>query len=58
MMAGRPKLPDDERRDLWLKIRVSRHELDLIESAASDEQTTTWARNQLLVIAQESVETA
>lgn len=57
-MAGRPKLPDDERRDLWLKIRVSRDELDLIESAASGVQTTTWARNQLLDIAQELEETA
>ena len=44
---GRPKKPPREVREHFLKIRVSRDELDALNKAAPS-GLTTWAREVLL----------
>jgi hypothetical protein len=44
---GRPKKPPRELREQFLKIRMSREEMDALKKAAPD-GLTTWARNVLL----------
>lgn len=53
---GRPFLPNDERRDDTLRIRLNVAERELIESAASEsgEKLTTWCRSSLLKLAQQA----
>lgn len=48
--TGRPKLPAEERRDHYLRIRVSELELGQIKEAAKllKQRPTTWARRLLL----------
>jgi hypothetical protein len=44
---GRPPLPDDERRDAELRIRLTALERDELDKAAGTD-TSTWARLVLL----------
>jgi hypothetical protein len=44
---GRPKKPSRELREQFLKIRMSREEMDALKKAAPS-GLTTWARSVLL----------
>jgi len=45
---GRPPVSDDERRSKLLRIRLNEAELALIDAAAAPEDTSTWARAELI----------
>ena len=53
MRTGRPKLPDDERKENVLRIRLSDGERQAIDAVAAsqDQETSTWARDVLLALA-------
>ncbi len=55
--TGRPRLPAEERRDHYLRIRVSDLELELIRAAArhAKKRPTTWARRLLVAAASEII---
>jgi hypothetical protein len=50
MKKGRPKLPDDERRDATLLVRLTRADMKAIEAAAkaAGVNVSEWARRVLL----------
>jgi hypothetical protein len=54
MRTGRPKLPETDRRSELLRIRVTRAELRRLaaKAKASGKEVSTWAREELLAIAQ------
>ena len=45
---GRPPKPEDERRSVGILIKLTEDERDLLQRAAGDEKTITWARDVLL----------
>ena len=52
-MAGRPKKPESEVRKNFLRIRLTDDERGELDRAAQsqDEETSTWARLELLALA-------
>jgi hypothetical protein len=52
-MAGRPKKPEGEVRENVLRIRLTDSERAQLDRAAKsqDEETSTWARLELLMLA-------
>jgi hypothetical protein len=54
MMAGRPPKPESERRTNILRIRMTDQERELIDAVASanDEDTSSWAREWLIALAE------
>ena len=56
--TGRPKLPAEARRTNVLRIRLTLEEREILEKATRDRsgvalvETSTWAREQLLALAQ------
>ena len=45
---GRPPKPEDERRSVGILIKLTEAERELLQRAAGDEKTITWARDVLL----------
>jgi uncharacterized protein (DUF1778 family) len=56
MSMGRPKLEDDERKDLGMTIRFTKEERERIDAAAkiAGKKTSTWARDLLLAAAKKT----
>lgn len=52
--VGRPPLPDGERRDYTMRLRLSESERVKIDRAAmaQDELSSTWARERLVELAE------
>ncbi|UBV20365.1 MULTISPECIES: hypothetical protein [Mycolicibacterium] len=46
--TGRPPIPEDERLDERVDVRMKSAEKLLIEEAAGEENVSTWARQRLL----------
>jgi uncharacterized protein (DUF1778 family) len=56
MTMGRPRLEDDERKDLGMTIRFTKEERERIDAAAkiAGKKTSTWARDLLLAAAKKT----
>lgn len=56
MVMGRPKKPDAERMEKPLRIRLTAEQRKTLDNAAENagQETSTWAREQLLKIAAKS----
>jgi len=52
-MAGRPRKPENESRENFLRIRLTEAERAVLDDAAKKKEleTSTWARSELLQLA-------